>query len=74
MLANPTNCETIILENDGYGKFQLKGRYVQCDKDCASSDCDGNGNTIFYSKLRCLPKHARHVRKTRLFYSSDDES
>ena len=31
MLANPHNCETIVLENDGSGKFQLLGRYDLVD-------------------------------------------
>jgi broad specificity phosphatase PhoE len=81
MLANPRNCEMVILGHDGNGKLQLDGRCElelseKKEHDTKEGDGDGKAETIidvtgvkFYKKLRIVPKN--HVRSRIVRLSCD---
>eukprot|EP00979_Chaetoceros_neogracilis_P006439 scaffold1309_cov214-Chaetoceros_neogracile.AAC.1 len=80
MLANPKNCEMIILGHDGQGKLQLDGRCELELKDTAyvvekNQDEEHGSDTKrrttvscykFYRKLRIVPKNYSRSRSIRL--------
>jgi len=78
MLANPKNCEMIILGHDGQGKLQLEGRSELelkdsiCEKREEEIDNHDAKNRIkvngykFFRKLRIVPKNHSRSRSIRL--------
>ncbi|KAG7351878.1 histidine phosphatase superfamily branch 1 protein [Nitzschia inconspicua] len=70
-LANPRNCEMVILGHSGDGKLDLEGR---CDLD-VEKDLEGDDPHVtgykFHKRLRILPKSA--IRKVKIRISPDDD-
>merc|ERR1711862_1008844 len=64
-LANSTNCESIVLVNNGSGEFQLHGRY-ELDSHNSTNNNSNSGKATFHKTLRTLPKEVRRVRRTSL--------
>lgn len=68
LLANPKNCEMVVLGHDGAGKLQLEGR---CELELGESDETGGkevtGHT-FHQRLRVLPKKFVHKLNVRVSY------
>ena len=61
LLANPKNCEMVILGHDGSGKLQLEGRCeVTLQEDEHVSGYE------FHQKLRTVPSHHKKTRSIRL--------
>eukprot|EP00563_Minutocellus_polymorphus_P013352 CAMPEP_0181075354 /NCGR_PEP_ID=MMETSP1070-20121207/30064_1 /TAXON_ID=265543 /ORGANISM="Minutocellus polymorphus, Strain NH13" /LENGTH=622 /DNA_ID=CAMNT_0023156479 /DNA_START=16 /DNA_END=1881 /DNA_ORIENTATION=- len=81
-LANPKNCDLVVLGHDGKGRLRLEGRHelILCD----NGDDEQEGEETMYksqhqsitlvkgykyeSRLRTLPKEWRAKRKIRLSY------
>jgi broad specificity phosphatase PhoE len=75
MLANPRNCEMVVLRHDGRGRLQLHGRY---ELDLKQDDDDevGRGETRvvgvkFHWRLRVLPPE--YIRRVPIRVSYDDD-
>lgn len=69
-LANPRNCEMVILGHDGKGKLRLDGR---CELELAVDEATGEKRVTshrFQQRLRVLPKEYVHKIKVRV--SPDD--
>ncbi len=78
ILANPRNCEMVILGHNGQGRLELQGR---CALDVGSGEDNGDENSKkdkdihvtgykFHKRLRILPKNA--IRKVKIRISPDD--
>lgn len=84
-LANPKNCDLVVLGHDGKGRLRLEGRHelVLCkaeddeqegEESTYESQCQSNTLVKGYkyeSRLRTLPKEWRAKRRIRLSY--DDQ-
>lgn len=69
-MANPRNCEMVILGHDGAGKLRLDGRCeLELEVDEATRERRVTGHH-FQRRLRVLPKEYVHKIKVRV--SSDD--
>jgi broad specificity phosphatase PhoE len=69
-LANPRNCEMVILSHDGFGKLELSGRYeleMKMDEETKETHADGY---TFHRRLRVLPDDS--IRKLKIRISYDD--
>lgn len=69
-LANPRNCEMVVLGHSGEGKLDLEGR---CDLDIERNSENDDPHVTgykFHKRLRILPKHA--IRKVKIRISPDD--
>uniref|UniRef100_A0A6T6ELV1 Phosphoglycerate mutase (2,3-diphosphoglycerate-dependent) n=1 Tax=Craspedostauros australis TaxID=1486917 RepID=A0A6T6ELV1_9STRA len=70
MLANPTNCEMVVLGHNGEGQLDLDGRCnLELEKDEETKQTKVVGHR-FHHRLRILPKAA--LRKTKIRISPDD--
>ncbi|KAG7365978.1 histidine phosphatase superfamily branch 1 protein [Nitzschia inconspicua] len=70
-LANPRNCEMVILGHSGDGKLDLEGRCdLDIEKDSERDDPHVTGYK-FHKRLRILPKSA--IRKVKIRISPDDD-
>ena len=90
LLANPQNCEMIILGHDGQGRLHLDGRCeLDLKKSTAKDKVDGNENgsndadekseTVIlgykkYDRLRTVPPQHVRPRKVRMCYDDDEAS
>lgn len=71
LLANPRNCEMVILGHDGAGKLQLDGRYeVQLEENALSGEKEVKGCN-FHERLRVLPKKYVHKLSVRISYDDN---
>jgi len=77
MLANPRNCEMVILGHDGAGKLQLMGRcelkLEEKESDDDDDDEDGRVEVVgydFHRRLRILPSHV--IQRLSVRISPDD--
>jgi broad specificity phosphatase PhoE len=71
MLANPRNCEMVILGHDGAGKLQLDGRCeLQLDDNKETGETSVKGHK-FHRRLRVLPR--QYVHKVNVRISHDDD-
>jgi broad specificity phosphatase PhoE len=69
-LANPRNCEMIVLAHDGAGKLKLDGRFEILEEkegENANSVRKVKGY-IFHERLRVLPKEYVHKLNARISY------
>lgn len=84
MLANPKNCDMIILKHDGLGRLQLDSR---CEMEFEIDETDNNDDThaiegepkkqpvtkvVGYAKhrrLKLLPPHLIQPRNVQMFYN-----
>ena len=70
LLANPRNCEMVVLGHDGAGKLQLDGRYeVEVGENKETGEKEVRGYT-FHKRLRVLPK--KYIHKLNVRISHDD--
>jgi broad specificity phosphatase PhoE len=70
MLANPKNCEMVILGHSGTGKLDLEGRCaLDVEEEAETKECHVTGYK-FHKRLRILPKSA--IRKVKIRISPDD--
>lgn len=72
LLANPRNCEMILLNHNGKGKLQLGGRY-EMESEVNPQDV-GDAKLLgykYHKRLKVLPKTA--VRKPTIRVSYDDK-
>lgn len=70
LLANPRNCEMVMLEHDGMGRLELAGR---CELEAHEAETQGDEARLafrFHRRLRVLP--TEHVRKALIRISFDD--
>jgi broad specificity phosphatase PhoE len=70
MLANPRNCEMIILSHDSLGRLELSGRYeleTKADEETKETHAVG---FKFHRRLRVLPDE--YVKKSKIRISYDD--
>jgi broad specificity phosphatase PhoE len=69
LLANPQNCEMVVLEHDNRGRLELAGRH---ELELVTDEATGEKHPRQYTKhkrLRVLPQeYVRHVR-TRMSYN-----
>lgn len=81
ILANPQNCEMIVLGHDGVGRLRLDHRYeLFVDKQPQDDDGkDESGKHIHgrleyreHKRLQTVPKNKRRKRTIRLSYKDDD--
>jgi broad specificity phosphatase PhoE len=67
LLANPKNCEMVILGHDGSGKLQLEGR---CEVMLKEDEEDETHVSVagykFHQRLRIVPNHHVKTRSIRL--------
>jgi broad specificity phosphatase PhoE len=71
LLANPKNCEMVILGHDGAGKLQLDGRCeLKVEENEETGEPQVRGHE-FHKRLRVLPK--RFVHKLNVRVSYDDQ-
>lgn len=71
LLANPRNCEMVVLCHDGAGKLQLEGRYeVEIGENENTREKEVRGYK-FYQRLRVLPE--KYVHKLNVRISYDDK-
>lgn len=85
ILANPRNCEMIILGHNGQGRLELQGRCALEMGSTTTAKLDSKNNDEaptekepevhvtgykFHKRLRILPKHA--IRKVKIRISPDD--
>ncbi|KAL3917653.1 MAG: hypothetical protein SGARI_007656, partial [Bacillariaceae sp.] len=69
-LANPKNCETVVLGHSGNGKLDLEGRCaLDIEEDPQTKESHVTGYK-FHRRLRILPKSA--IRKVKIRISPDD--
>jgi broad specificity phosphatase PhoE len=72
MLANPKNCEMVVLRHDGAGRLQLEGRWEQTVAEAKSGSEEKRvTGCTFHKCLRVLPSEA--LRKTEIRISYDEE-
>jgi broad specificity phosphatase PhoE len=79
MLANPRNCEMVVLRHDGRGRLQLHGRYeleLKQGGDGSDGDEVGRGETRvvgvkFHRRLRVLPPEYISRAPIRISYDDD---
>jgi len=70
MLANPRNCEMVVLGHAGDGRLDLEGRCaLELEEDPSTRDKRVKGYK-FHKRLRILPKN--HVRTVRFRISQRD--
>jgi broad specificity phosphatase PhoE len=70
MLANPKNCEMVILGHAGEGRLDLEGRCaLDLEEDPITDEAHVTGYK-FHKRLRILPKSA--IRKVKIRISPDD--
>ena len=69
MLANPKNCEMVVLRHDGAGRLELEGRWEQTVTESGDVEKQVTG-CAFHNCLRVLPPEA--LRKTEIRISYDD--
>lgn len=73
MLANPRNCEMVMLCHDGFGRLDLSGRH---ELELAEKENIGNVASSrvvgykFHKRLRVLPE--KSVRKLKIRMSADE--
>lgn len=70
LLANPKNCEMVILGHDGQGKLRLQGR---CEMELAAKGEKNEKEVVGYrlhKRLRVLPNSA--TRKVKIRVSPND--
>lgn len=67
MLANPKNCEMVVLEHDGAGRLQLEGRYDQIVTEGDDGEKHVVGST-FHEQLRVIPQEFFSKAKIRISY------
>lgn len=70
LLANPKNCEMVILGHDGQGKLRLQGR---CEMELNTNEENDEKEIVgykFHKRLRVLPKSAS--RKVKIRVSPND--
>jgi broad specificity phosphatase PhoE len=72
ILANPRNCEMVVLGHNGDGRLELEGR---CALEVEEKDDDENQqNKVtgykFHKRLRILPRSA--IRKVNIRISPDE--
>ena len=66
LLANPRNCEMVVLGHDGAGKLQLDGRYeVEIGENAKTREKEVRGYK-FYERLRVLPEKYVHKLNVRI--------
>jgi broad specificity phosphatase PhoE len=69
-LANPRNCEMVVLGHSGDGKLDLEGRCdLDVERETATDELHVTGHK-FHKRLRILPKSA--IRKVKIRISPDD--
>jgi len=78
MLANPRNCDLVVLSHDGHGRLRLDGRCELELRDEEDEDGGGDGNVeprrrrktvVGYrklAKLRTIPPQYVHHRIARV--------
>lgn len=66
LLANPKNCEMVILGHDGSGKLQLEGRCEVTLKEDEEDKKVSVSGYKFHQKLRTVPSHYTRTRSIRL--------
>ena len=79
MLANPQNCEMVMLAHDGLGRLKLDGRCeLELKSDCEEDqdgDDDRKSTTVVgykkHSRLRTLPPQWVRPRTVRMCYNDD---
>jgi hypothetical protein len=83
MLANPRNCEMVLLGHDGHGRLRLTGRYeLELSKrvtkeNGAADNTDNSDNEVHvtghrhWKRLRVLPDE--YIRKVYIRISYDDD-
>jgi hypothetical protein len=71
MMANPKNCEMVVLRHDGAGRLELEGRWEQTVTEANGGNLEKHvtGST-FHKCLRVVPSEA--LRKTEIRISYDD--
>jgi len=72
LLANPRNCEMVVLGHDGHGRLKLNGR---CELELETDQHTGKkmvSGCNFHKRLRVLPK--KFVRKNNVRMSYHDET
>ena len=70
-LANPRNCEMVMLRHDGAGKLQLDGRCeLELEKDGDSGETTVTGHE-FRRRLRILPR--QYIRTLHVRIGPDDD-
>eukprot|EP00544_Gedaniella_sp_CCMP2646_P008118 CAMPEP_0202491156 /NCGR_PEP_ID=MMETSP1361-20130828/8308_1 /ASSEMBLY_ACC=CAM_ASM_000849 /TAXON_ID=210615 /ORGANISM="Staurosira complex sp., Strain CCMP2646" /LENGTH=496 /DNA_ID=CAMNT_0049121159 /DNA_START=88 /DNA_END=1578 /DNA_ORIENTATION=+ len=69
MLANPKNCEMVILKHDGAGRLGLEGRCEQTVTEDENGENHVIGST-FHERLRVVP--LQYVPKVKIRISYDD--
>ena len=84
-LANPKNCDLVVLGHDGKGRLRLEGRHELILCDAEAEEQEGEASVLepqhqfnklvkgykYESRLRTLPKEWRAKRKIRLSYDDD---
>ena len=71
MLANPRNCEMVVLGHNDSGKLELEGR---CALEMKTNEGSGEQEVAgykFHKRLRILPRS--DIRKVRIRISPDDK-
>lgn len=69
MLANPKNCEMVILKHDEHGRLQLEGRIEQTVTEGDDGERHVTGSN-FHERLRVVPP--QYVPKAKIRISYDD--
>lgn len=69
MLANPKNCEMVILKHDGAGRLELEGRCEQTVTADENDELHVAGST-FHERLRVV--ESKYVPKVKIRISYDD--
>lgn len=69
MLANPKNCEMVVLKHDEAGRLQLEGRIEQTVTEGDDGERHVTGST-FHERLRVVPP--QYVPKAKIRISYDD--
>jgi hypothetical protein len=69
MLANPKNCEMVILKHDGAGRLQLEGRIDQTVTEGEDGEQHVVGSS-FHERLRVVPPE--YCPKAKIRISFDD--
>jgi len=71
MLANPKNCEMVVLGHSGDGRLDLEGRCaLEVEEDPETKESHVNGYT-FHKRLRILPKS--HINTVKFRISPNDK-
>lgn len=68
LLANPRNCEMVVLRHDGVGRLQLDGRIqLELGKNEETGEMEVTGYES-RKRLRVLPRHFVHKLNVRISY------